>query len=59
MPVFSGMAGYDPCVGRPKLAAWLERVRSELSPDYETAHKRLNGVVARYKGVPPTSVSKL
>lgn len=32
------MTGYDPCLGRPKMTLWWEKVRSELNPTYDTAH---------------------
>ncbi|KAJ1531003.1 hypothetical protein ONE63_005835 [Megalurothrips usitatus] len=31
--------GHDPTKDRPKLGAWLERVRRDLNPHYATAHK--------------------
>lgn len=33
------MAGYDPCVGRPKLEAWLKEVKALTNPVYDEAHK--------------------
>ncbi|GJQ65459.1 GstT1 [Trypoxylus dichotomus] len=38
-------AGYDPKVGRPKLAAFLERVRHETNPYYDEAHKEIYQIV--------------
>ncbi|XP_065084634.1 glutathione S-transferase theta-1-like [Ochlerotatus camptorhynchus] len=33
------MAGFDPCAGRPKLTAWMARVREATNPYYDEAHK--------------------
>ncbi|XP_058831664.1 glutathione S-transferase theta-2-like isoform X2 [Topomyia yanbarensis] len=33
------IAGFDPRVGRPHLAAWLERVRNSTNPHYDQAHQ--------------------
>ncbi|XP_055638659.1 glutathione S-transferase theta-1-like [Toxorhynchites rutilus septentrionalis] len=33
------IAGYDPCAGRPNLAAWMARVREATNPYYDEAHK--------------------
>ena len=41
---FLGMAGYDPCEGRPKLKAWLDLVKSELNPYYDQAHTLVNKI---------------
>ncbi|EAT39159.2 AAEL009020-PA [Aedes aegypti] len=35
------LAGFDPRVGRPHLAAWMERVRVATNPHYDEAHKIL------------------
>ncbi|KAI4462914.1 glutathione s-transferase n-terminal domain [Holotrichia oblita] len=35
------MTGYDPKIGRPKLAAFLERVRNETNPYFDEAHKEV------------------
>lgn len=32
------MTGYDPCLGRPKMTLWWEKVKSELNPTYDLAH---------------------
>lgn len=32
---------YNPFEGRPKLTAWIERVRNATKPDYDDAHKYL------------------
>jgi glutathione S-transferase len=37
-----GIAGFEPRQGRPKLAAWLDRVRNEANPYYDEAHTILN-----------------
>uniref|UniRef100_A0A6M2DI15 glutathione transferase n=1 Tax=Xenopsylla cheopis TaxID=163159 RepID=A0A6M2DI15_XENCH len=33
------IAGFDTAEGRPKFQEWLERVRKELNPHYDEAHK--------------------
>ncbi|KAJ8679869.1 hypothetical protein QAD02_015656 [Eretmocerus hayati] len=42
------MAGFEPREGRPKLSAWLDRVKHETSPHYEEAHKHLNKLANRH-----------
>lgn len=42
------MVGFDPKEGRPKMAAWMERVRSGLSPHYDDGHVIVNKVIAKY-----------
>lgn len=37
----TGVTGYEPGDGRPKLQAWLERVRQCTSPHYAEAHRVL------------------
>jgi glutathione S-transferase len=37
-----GIAGYDARTEYPKIAAWMERVRQDLSPHYDEAHCILN-----------------
>uniref|UniRef100_A0A0A9XBW2 glutathione transferase n=1 Tax=Lygus hesperus TaxID=30085 RepID=A0A0A9XBW2_LYGHE len=36
------LTDYNPREGRPKLAAWLDRVRAETNPYYDEAHERIN-----------------
>ncbi|XP_058444862.1 glutathione S-transferase theta-1-like [Malaya genurostris] len=36
------LTGYDARVGRPKLAAWMQRVRERTQQDYDEAHKILD-----------------
>lgn len=36
------VTGYEPYEGRPKLAAWYERVKSETNPYYDEAHQAVN-----------------
>ncbi|XP_062539529.1 glutathione S-transferase theta-1-like [Armigeres subalbatus] len=45
------IAGFDPCAGRPKMTAWMTRVREATNPYYDEAHKLL------YK-ITPDSVPK-
>lgn len=33
------IAGFDPAEGRPLFKEWLERVRKDLNPHYDEAHK--------------------
>jgi glutathione S-transferase len=33
------MAGYDPLVGRPRLAKWMANVKAATNPVYDEAHK--------------------
>lgn len=53
------MAGYDPCEGRPRLAAWMDRVKQQLAPHYEEAHKVVRLISNKFGGKAPTEVSKL
>lgn len=43
----SGMAGYDARTEYPKIAAWMERVRQDLNPYYDEAHRILNKIAGR------------
>lgn len=43
------MAGYDPTIGRPKLAAWWGRVKKETNPYYDEAHAVVEKIVASSK----------
>jgi glutathione S-transferase len=38
------MAGYDAKTEYPKIAAWMERVRQDLNPHYDEAHRILNKI---------------
>jgi len=38
------MAGYDARTEYPKIAAWMERVRQDLNPYYDEAHRILNKI---------------
>lgn len=44
-----GIAGYDPRDGRPKLSAWLERVRNDMNPYYDEAHVMVNRLAQKYE----------
>lgn len=37
-----GVTGYEPGDGRPRLQAWLNRVREQTSPHYADAHRVLH-----------------
>ncbi|XP_055379262.1 glutathione S-transferase theta-1 [Condylostylus longicornis] len=45
----TALANYDPTEGRPKLKAWLNRVRKQCTPYYEEAHKFVNILVEKNK----------
>ena len=49
------MAGYDVRKGRPILEAYMARVRDELNPYYDEAHKRVYQMRDKFGGKPPTS----
>ncbi|XP_059475185.1 glutathione S-transferase theta-1-like isoform X2 [Neocloeon triangulifer] len=44
------MAGFDPFANRPVLAAWMDRVKKEIGPSYEEAHKVVRLVMSKYDG---------
>lgn len=52
------MAGYCPIEGRPKLKSWLERVRKDLTPYYDDAHKIVYKIAKR-GGKRPENLSQL
>lgn len=41
------IAGYNPFEGRPKLAAWYERVKKESNPFYDEAHSIINKMIEK------------
>lgn len=43
------MADYDPTEGRPKIKAWMERVKKYMHPYYEEANKMVEAIVERNK----------
>ncbi|KAJ9575314.1 hypothetical protein L9F63_025735, partial [Diploptera punctata] len=43
------MAGYDPRTEYPKIAAWIERVRQDLSPHYDEVNKVLEKIAQKAK----------
>ncbi|KAJ9583901.1 hypothetical protein L9F63_021758, partial [Diploptera punctata] len=43
------MAGYDPRTEYPKIAAWIERVRQDLSPHYDEVNKVLDKIAQKAK----------
>lgn len=47
------VTGYEPGAGRPKVKAWLERVRNATYPHYEEAHAEL----AKLNEVVPNSIN--
>lgn len=51
------MAGYDPCLGRPKMTLWWEKVTSELNPTYDFAHEMVHKISKKTKD--QMSASKL
>lgn len=50
MFAFLGMAGFDPCANRPILSAWMDRVKKEMGPHYEEAHKVVRIVTSKFGG---------
>lgn len=44
------MAGFDPCANRPILSAWMDRVKKEMGPHYEEAHKVVRIVSSKFGG---------
>jgi len=53
------MGGYDPNEGRPKLAAWYNRVKQETKPHYDDVSKVIDLVIKKFGGNSPTDISKL
>jgi len=47
------MAGYDVREGRPVLKAYMDRVISDLSPEYDDAHKIVRMMVKKFGGKIP------
>lgn len=43
----SGVAGYDARTEYPVIAAWMERVRKDLTPHYDEAHSIVNKLAGR------------
>lgn len=43
------IAGYDAKVGRPKLGAWMDRVKRETNPFYDEAHVIVEKAIASSK----------
>lgn len=41
--------GYDPCEGRPRVAAWMKSVADKTSPYYEEVHVHLNEIINKVK----------
>lgn len=41
------LAGYSPFEGRPRLAAWYERVKKESNPYYDEAHSIINKMIEK------------
>lgn len=52
---YTGIAGYKPCTGRPKVSAWMSRVQKDLNPHYDEAHKIVRIIAERFGGQPPTA----
>ncbi|KAF0297405.1 Glutathione S-transferase theta-1 [Amphibalanus amphitrite] len=46
------MVNYDVAAGRPRLAAWMERVRSDCHPVYAEVHQVCYKTRAKFGGVP-------
>lgn len=43
------LANYDPFAGRPRLAAWYEKVKQKTNPAYDEAHAVLNKIIKASK----------
>lgn len=48
----TGIAGYDPEIGRPKLAAWLKSVKEKTNPHYDEAHHQVNKLIMENSDIP-------
>ena len=53
------IAGYDVRQGRPVLEAYMDRVKAELNPHYEEAHKVLYQMRDKFGGKIPGVTAKL
>lgn len=40
-----GLAGVDPCEGRPNIKTWMDLVKQETSPHYNDAHLIINKIL--------------
>lgn len=54
---FLGIAGYHPTKDRPKLQAWLDKVKEEVNPYFDEGHRFIYKYADQYKGVPPIKSS--
>lgn len=52
-----GIAGYHPTSNRPKLQAWLERVKEDINPYFDEGHKFIYKYAEQYKGIAPIKSS--
>ena len=48
----AGMAGYDVFAKYPIIREYRERVREATQPHYDDAHKIVQIMIKRFKGVP-------
>lgn len=48
----TGIAGYDPEAGRPKLAAWMKSVKEKTNPHYDDAHLIVNKLIMANSDIP-------
>nr|WEU54068.1 glutathione s-transferase theta-1 [Protohermes costalis] len=53
------IAGYEPRDGRPKLTAWLDRIRTEMNPHYDEVHSEVNKLADKYQGQAPIKMASL
>ena len=53
------MTGYNPNDGRPLLNEWFARIKTELNPHYDEAHKFVYMLTERDKGNPLANTSKI
>lgn len=47
------MGDFDPREGRPRIKAWMERVRDIMNPYYDEAHSVVYSIIERNKTKAP------
>lgn len=48
----TGIAGYDPSAGRPKLGKWMKLVKEKTNPYYDEAHQIVNKLMMENSDIP-------
>lgn len=51
------MGAYDPTEGRPKIKAWMERVKGFMNPYYDEAHSVVYSICKRNETKAPWNVA--